>query len=171
MVGEAVKYCAARGITNGTALNLFSPDMSITRGQFVVMLMRAYGISPDKDTADNFADAGKTYYTGYLSAAKRLGITNGVGNNKFIPEGSITRQDMFTMLYRALKILNKMPGEADDNISLTSYDDSTQIAAYANEALEFFVANGIVKGSGNRLDPVGITSRAQMAVVFYRIFS
>jgi hypothetical protein len=44
------------------------------------MLMKAYGIAPDTNPEDNFADAGDTYYTGYLAAAKRLGISAGVGN-------------------------------------------------------------------------------------------
>lgn len=43
------------------------------------MLMKAYGIAPDTNPEDNFADAGDTYYTGYLAAAKRLGISAGVG--------------------------------------------------------------------------------------------
>jgi hypothetical protein len=55
------------------------------------MLIRAYGISPDDNPADNFVDAGNTYYTGYLAAAKRLGITKGIGDNQFAPEQAITR--------------------------------------------------------------------------------
>ena len=61
------------------------------------MLMRAYGIEADGDGTDNFDDAGDTYYTGYLAAAKRLGISNGVGSNMFEPESEIARQDMFTL--------------------------------------------------------------------------
>lgn len=53
--------------------------------QFIVLLMNAYSIAPDAKPADNFADAGDTWYTGYLAAAKRLGISAGVGNNMFAP--------------------------------------------------------------------------------------
>lgn len=69
---DAVTFCAAREITRGTGNGMFSPDDTLTRGQFIVMLMRAYGIDADEEISDNFADAGNTYYTGYLSAAKRL---------------------------------------------------------------------------------------------------
>ena len=68
-------------ITKGTGAGKFSPEALLTRGEFIVMLMRAYEIKADDNPADNFADAGNTYYTGYLAAAKRLGISKGVGNN------------------------------------------------------------------------------------------
>jgi hypothetical protein len=48
----------------------YSPSSMLTRGEFIVMLMRAYGIEPDMNPTDNFSDAGNTYYTGYLAAQK-----------------------------------------------------------------------------------------------------
>jgi len=96
---KAVSFIAAREITMGTGNGNFSPNARMTRGQFIVMLMRAFEIAPDINSKDNFADAGNTWYTGYLAAARRLGISAGVGNNMFAPEKEITRQEMFSMLY------------------------------------------------------------------------
>lgn len=79
--GDAVSFVAARDITIGTGNGNHSPDTKLTRGQFLVMVMRAYGIEADSAATDNFSDAGNTYYTGYLAAAKSLGITDGIGNN------------------------------------------------------------------------------------------
>ena len=110
----AVTFLAARDITSGTTATTFSPDATLTRGQFITLLMRAFDMAADKSTANNFSDAGNTYYTGYLAAAKRLGITSGVGDNKFAPEQAITRQEMFTMLYNALKSLDKLPTKRQD---------------------------------------------------------
>ncbi|MEL7566705.1 MAG: immunoglobulin-like domain-containing protein, partial [Dehalobacterium sp.] len=101
--GEAVAFIAAREITIGAGNDNFNPEEKLTRGQFIVMLMKAYGMVPDVNPKDNFADAGNTYYTGYLAAAKRLGISAGVGNNLFVPDKEITRQEMFTLLYNGLK--------------------------------------------------------------------
>lgn len=106
---NAVGFVAARGITKGTGNEKFSPEGKLTRGQFLVMAMRAYGIAPDENRSDNFIDAGNTYYTGYLAAAKRLGITKGIGNNMFGPENNVTRQEMFTLLYNILKLVNSLP--------------------------------------------------------------
>lgn len=80
---DAVGFIAARGITTGTGNGKYIPDAKLTRGEFIVMLMKAYDIAPDANPTDNFSDAGSTYYTNYLSAAKRLDISTGVGNNLF----------------------------------------------------------------------------------------
>ncbi|HWR54970.1 MAG TPA: S-layer homology domain-containing protein, partial [Negativicutes bacterium] len=106
---KAVSFIAAREITTGTGGGNFSPDAKLTRGQFLVMIMKAYGIEPDANGAANFVDAGSTYYTGYLAAAKRLGISGGIGNNLFAPEKEITRQEMFTLLYNGLKMVSQLP--------------------------------------------------------------
>ena len=82
--------------------------------------MRAYGIAPDTSPADNFSDASNTYYTGYLAAAKRLGITAGVGNNMYAPSKEITRQELFTLLYNALKAVGQLP-QGDTGKTLTTF--------------------------------------------------
>lgn len=55
------------------------------------MLMKSYNIASDTNITDNFADAGNEYYTGYLAAAKRLGLSSGVGDNMLMPNAFITR--------------------------------------------------------------------------------
>lgn len=167
---KAVSFIAARGITNGTGNNRFSPDEQLTRGQFLVMVMRAYGILPDENSSDNFADAGNTYYTGYLAAAKRLGLTKGVGGNKFAPENPISRQEMFTLLYNILKYLNRLP-DATEQKPLTTFGDYKDIDIWAKEALEALVGAGVVKGNGHLLTPRAFANRAQMAQVLYDLLS
>ena len=165
---DAVTFCAAREITSGTGDNNFSPDTMLTRGQFIVMLMRAYGIEPDENSTENFDDAGDAYYTGYLAAAKSLGITNGTGNNLFEPEAEITRQDMFTLLYRALDVLGELP-ETGDTAFLSDFSDADEISDYAEGAMATFVAAGIISGSDGELNPLCSSTRAQMAQVLYNL--
>ena len=97
-------------------------------GVKIIMLMKAYGLSPDTDSKDNFADAGSTWYTGYLAAAKRLALTGGVGNNLFAPEQDITRQEMFTLLYNALKKCGSLPSGTGGK-ALSDFSDSGEIAS------------------------------------------
>lgn len=162
---DAVTFCAAHEITTGTGDNRFSPDAPLTRGQFLVMLMRAYGIEADDDATDNFDDAGGLYYTGYLAAAKGLGIANGVGNNLFLPEKAITRQDMFTLLYRALAVLE----QPDTNGSSLHpiFRDMDEVSEYAEDAMVTFIEAGIISGSNGTLNPLGSATRAQMVQVLY----
>lgn len=127
-----------------------------------------YEIAPDTNTTDNFVDAGNTYYTGYLAAAKRLGISTGVGDNRFTPEQVITRQEMFTLQYNALKVLEKLP-EGDCGKTLSDFTDSGSIAAYAQEAMTSLVKSGTISGSDGKLDPNVGSTRAQMAQVLYNL--
>ncbi len=168
--GKAVGFIAAREITKGTGGGNFSPEAKLTRGQFIVMLMSAYGIAPDTSSKDNFADAGNTYYTGYLASAKRLSISNGVGNNMFVPENEITRQEMFTLLYNALKVIGRLPEGTDGN-SLSSFADAESIAYWAKEATALMVETGIISGNGGKLYPTNTTTRAEMAQVLYSLLS
>ncbi|MDP4152305.1 MAG: S-layer homology domain-containing protein, partial [Bacillota bacterium] len=165
----AVTFIAARGITTGTSNNCFDPDAPLTRGQFLVMLMRAYGISPDANSS-NFSDAGNTYYTDYLAAAKQLGIAGGVGDNKFEPDKMITRQDMAVLLYRVLKAINELSVSANGQ-TVSSFSDADSVSSYALDAMNALVSGGIISGSSGKLDPLGYTSRAQMAQVLYNLLS
>ncbi len=165
---EAVNFCAEKGITSGTSDTTFSPNAELTRGQFLTMLMKAYSIEPVSNPTDNFADAGNTYYTGYLAAAKAKGISSGIGNNSFAPNQAITRQEMFTLLYNALKGLDKLPA-ADNGKSLADFNDNKKVASWATDAMDLLVKSGTVSGSGGKLDPTGGTTRAQMAQVLHNL--
>jgi len=167
---DAVGYVAARDITAGTGENKFSPAEKLTRGQFLVMVMKAYGQKPDENAEDNFTDAGNTYYTGYLAAAKRLGITSGIGENKYAPQNQITRQEMFTLLYNTLKLIGQLPTNNNGN-AVTTFADAGDIAPWAKDAMTMFVNAGIIAGSDNKLTPVATTNRAQMAQVLYNLLS
>jgi len=165
---NAVTFAAAREITAGTGNGQFSPEAKLTRAQFMVLMMKAFGIEPDRDPKDNFADAGSTYYTGYLAAAKRLGITSGIGNNRFGPEQEITRQEAFTMLYKTLKLLGRLP-KGSSGKTLASFSDADEIAPWSKEAMAYFVEAGIIAGSGGRLHPNSPITRAEMVQVLYNL--
>ncbi len=182
---DAVDFIAARGITSGTGDGIYSPDMQLTRGQFMVLLMNAYQIEPAGGSADsaensdntgnnedtgNFTDAGNTYYTNYLAAAKSLGISNGVGNNMFAPDKEITRQEMFVLLYNGLQLIDELPAATNDK-QLGAFNDAGQVASWATEAMSALVRSGVVSGSDNGLSPAETTTRAQMAQVLYNLLA
>ena len=164
---KAVSFIAARGITIGTGNGNYSPNAKLTRGEFIVLLMRAYGIAPDASPTGNFTDAGSTYYTNYLAAAKRLGISAGVGNNMYAPGREITRQEMFTLLYNALNVIDRLP-QGNSGKMLSDFSDADRIASWARAAMQRLVETGTISGSGDKLSPEDTTTRAEMAqVLFY----
>jgi len=167
---RAVSFIASRNITDGTGSGNFSPDAQPTRGEFIVLLMRACAIAPDENPVDNFSDAGSTYYTNYIAAAKRLGVSTGVGDNRFEPDSPITRQEMFAMLYNALKALDKLP-RGDSGRALSDFSDSGSVADYAQEAITFLVSAGIIRGSNGLMTPAATTTRAEIAQVLYTLLA
>ncbi|MFC6333514.1 S-layer homology domain-containing protein [Paenibacillus septentrionalis] len=167
---DAVTYLAAREITTGTTADQYSPHTEVTRGQFIVLLLKAYGIEVDVNTANNFVDGGTTYYTPYLATAKKLGIATGTGDNKFEPNKHISRQDLFTLLHRALDVLGELPSTSSTS-GLSTYADADQVAPYAQEALQVFVESGTLQGHNNQLNPKGNATRAELAQVLYRLLS
>lgn len=164
----AVTFIAARNLTSGTGNGNFSPDATLTRGQFITLLLKAYEIKGDESFENNFADAGNTYYTDYLATAKKLGISEGIGNNLFAPETEITREDMFAMLYNTLEITAKLPKVVSEK-GLSDFSDSGNVATYAQKAMNYLIEANIIGGNNSNLSPREITTRAQMAQVLYKL--
>lgn len=167
---NAVEFIAAREITVGFGNGKYNPDSKLTRGDFLVLLMNAYDINPDANPGDNFTDAGNTYYTGYLAAAKRLNVSDGIGNNRFAPDSEITRQEMLTMLYNALKVIDMLP-EGNTGNTISDFSDAGQIATWAADAMTMMVETGTVNGSNGMLSPTDTTTRAEIAQVLYNLMS
>lgn len=165
---KAVNFIASREIALGTGNGNFNPKSKLTRGDFIVLSMRAYNISPDVNPTDNFSDAGSTYYSGYLAAAKRLGLSNGVGNDQFAPMREITRQEMFTLLHNILKSIKQLPQE-DSFKTISDFSDTELIESWAEEAITFLVEGGFVEGDIGKLNPTGTTTRAEMAQILYKL--
>ena len=167
---EAVGFMAGRGIVNGVGGGRFAPADNVTRADFLIMVMNSYGIELDSDITGNFSDAGDKYYTKYLGTAKRLGLVTGVGNNLYLPSATISRQDMFVILYRILDKLGELP-EGNGRKTLEDFNDVADIADYAKEAIKLFVETGTIQGDGKKLTPKATSTRAQAVQVLYNLLS
>ncbi|WP_214658884.1 leucine-rich repeat protein [Candidatus Formimonas warabiya] len=168
---QAVEYMAARGIIEGVDKNKFAPDQKTTRAQFVALLMRALEPAADTSKVKQFSDAaaGK-YYADPVLQARALGLVDGAGDNRFNPDETITREQMFTITYRALEKLGLLDGyEKMDN--KPSFSDKAAIAGYAAEAVDALASYGLVTGSDGKLNPEGLTSRAECAQFLYNVLT
>ena len=149
----AVDYAYEKGWMNGVSDTEFAPMKDVTRAMFVTVLARFADAELD-DTVSAFTDtkAGK-WYTGAAAWAAQNGVTVGVGENRFAPNKTITRQDFCTMLYRYIQKEGiEIPHDAD-----VGYADRGSVAAYARDAVDFCYAAGLV--SGPRTPPPAPRSR------------
>ena len=115
-----------------------------------------------------FADVPESaYYYNAVGSAKAAGIAQGSGEN-FMPENSITRQDLITLAYRAFLAKGYIT-ETDDTASLDAFADKGDISDYAGTAMASMVKAGIIQGSNGNVNPKGFATRAEVAVMCARL--
>lgn len=161
---NAVKFIGSREITKGVSANRFGPTQNLTRGQFIVMLLKAYGIQPDSEEKDNFADAGQTYYTEYLAAAKKNGIASGIGGNLYLPERRITMQEIYVMIHRAMIATGFIPEARSSALDFTQMD----AAEWAKGYIEEMAHRGVITQNSQLLNLRREALRLDLADVLYR---
>ncbi|MBQ7120221.1 MAG: S-layer homology domain-containing protein [Oscillospiraceae bacterium] len=160
---SAINALADEGIIKGTSETTFSPGNNITRADFAILLVRAFGLS--SDNTENFADVSDSdYFAKELAIARNTGIVNGIGDNKYAPRNTITRQDMMVIVYRAMQKLG-----AELEIADVEYADFRDVADYAKDAVSALVGAGLVNGKNGKIAPTDYTTRAEVAVLIKRI--
>lgn len=101
------------------------------------------------------------WYTEAVRWAASEGIVAGTGKG-FSPDAALTRESLAAILFRYAG------GQADGD-SLDSYADGAGVSAWAREAMNWAVAQGLITGkSGGRLDPGGTASRAEVSAILMR---
>lgn len=166
---DAVDFLYRNETVVGVGESRFNPTGNLSKGDFTLMLVRAFGFTGDSTVtyADVPADS---YYANAISIASQLGIVGGSGSN-FSPKETLRRQDAMLMVYNALQADGRQltNGLAAD---LRDYYDEEQIASYAREAVGCLVQMGIVRGDGNGyLNPGKQLNRAEAAVLLHAVMT
>ncbi|MBQ2742533.1 MAG: S-layer homology domain-containing protein, partial [Oscillospiraceae bacterium] len=161
---NAINTLAADGVIKGTSESTFSPASNITRADFALLLVRAFKLT--SDNTENFADVRSTdYFASELAVARNTGIINGIGENRFAPRNTITRQDMMVIVYRALQKRGVVFGIYDE----PQYSDFATVTSYAKESVTALIGAGLVNGKNGFIVPNDYTTRAEVAVLIKRI--
>lgn len=161
-----IDYLLEKSIVSGTGNNNYSPSQNMIRGDFMLMLYRALELS--SKTSGNFSDVPKdSYYYKAIETAKALGIARGY-DNLFMPKTGITREDAMVLVDRALIVKgNKL--SAGKESDLKAFKDRNSVSDYAVTSVATLVKAGIIQGSNSNLNPKSFISRAEMAVILYRV--
>ena len=144
---EAVQYAVDAGLMKGTSATTFSPALQVSRAMLMTMLARMDGAE---------TDGGSTWYEKGMAWAMAEGVSDGTN-----PNADITREQLVTMLYR-------YAGSPVVNGSLSDFSDAASVSNYAENAMQWAVANGIVNGSNGKLNPQNNATRAQVAAILMR---
>ena len=166
---DAVRYAYETGLMDGVGDNLFAPNSQTTRAQLVTILYRLAG-EPEPGGDSGFSDvAAGIWYTDAVAWAAENGIVNGVSDTEFAPGDDITREQLAAILYRYAACQGY---DVSQRADLSGFGDASSIRPYAQEALSWAHAQGLVLGfEDGSLRPQGTASRAQIAAVLMRFLA
>ena len=165
---DAVYNLQDKHIITGTSAVTFDPALSVKRGDIVLMLSRMLNLDNSFDT--NFADVPYgSYYYEAIGKAKAAGVAQGYSDTEFKPEQTVTREELVTLIYRALRVYGYIEA-GEDTTALNAYVDGHQVSDYAVEAMVSMVNNGVIQGKGsNNIAPQDEAIRAEVAVMLNRL--
>ncbi|MNC47356.1 Endoglucanase precursor [compost metagenome] len=143
----------------------------MTRAQFANWISRAYGLDgsgltlPFKDVA-----AGSAGYNG-VAAAYEAGIITGKSASAFDPGATISRQEIATMLARALTLYNGAKTVADPGAVNAAYTDGGKIAKWAAAGVALANRTDLFKGfEDGTFRPAQTATKAEAAALIYRLY-
>ncbi|MDD6484579.1 MAG: S-layer homology domain-containing protein, partial [Clostridiales bacterium] len=144
---------------------------NINREQFAELIVngieKALKVSAKADNA--FTDTDNQA----VNKAYAMGIVTGTGEGIFSPEAKITRQEIATMLYRAIKYAQKATGNTyiEESTDLSNYSDKGSVSEWAKTAVGSLAKRGIIKGvSDTEIAPLHNTTYEQAAILVVRVY-
>lgn len=162
---DSIEYLVSIGAVSGRSESEFAPNESITREEFVKILVSALNISAEGEAS--FADmAESAWYKPYVAAAVNSGVVVGIGDNLFGVGTAITRQDAAVMIMRALKYKEVPVTE----VSESGFDDDGDIADYAASPVASLAAAKVISGTPEgKFLPYNPITRAETAKLIHYV--
>lgn len=154
----------SEGIINGKGNGIFAPDDSITRSEFVALIVRVLAV-PSSNTELPFEDVNADdWYVSVLKSALTAGLIS--SDTEFRPNVVISREEMAAILARSYKW--KIPPRDTSGVELP-FTDNKDISQWALDSVRLASDLGLINGmSDGTFAPKSTATRAQSASVIYR---
>ncbi|MDG0810636.1 S-layer homology domain-containing protein [Cohnella rhizosphaerae] len=165
-----IRALAAKEIVQGSGDGSFQPDRTVTRAEFVQMLMKGLGLI-DGSAASTLSDVkeGAWYYAAAASA-QTLGIVQGRSGGKFDAAAPITREEMAVLAYRAAQKAGALASTDGAASQIGSFIDQASISSFAVQAIAVMRQAGVIDGmSDGRFQPKSTATRAESAAIIQRL--
>ncbi|MDR6553159.1 polysaccharide lyase family 8 super-sandwich domain-containing protein [Paenibacillus qinlingensis] len=166
-----IELLASKQIVHGVTKMNFAPERSMTRAEFVALLIRGLGL-PEELKATHFTDITREdWFAGAIGAAVKAGLIDGYVDGTFQPEGTITREQMAVLIVRAMRIVRGTEQAAVTLAqALSRFSDRNAISDWAAAAVDEAVATNILSGvSDTEFEPLAEATRAQATVILKRM--
>ena len=161
---EGVDFVLDNGLMKGMSDTIFAPNGQVTRAQLVTILYRLEGQPSVEGMENPFEDVAEdTWYTDAVIWAANAGVVNGTSETTFDPNAAITREQIAAILFRYAG------AEAVEEDHLKDFADADKISAYALDAMNWAVSEGLITGMGDgTVAPRATATRAQIATILMR---
>lgn len=160
---QFVESLYQRAVINGKEDYTFAPEDSITREEFVKLIVAGFGLE-DETAVVSFEDVAQgAWYYPYVASAYQKGIVKGIDAAHFGVGQKITREDMVTMISNMLN---------SEGISLDeiNFHDLHQISGYALNAVKIGQSLGLVSGDDQGyFHPKENATRQEAAKIIYML--
>ncbi|MGG4343613.1 S-layer homology domain-containing protein [Paenibacillus lautus] len=164
-----IERMASKLIVNGSDDGTFDPNRTVTRAEFVAMLVRALGLS-EKPQLSAYSDVWpkEVWYAGAVGAASAAGLIEGYADGSFRPDAGVTREQVAVMLGRAVQYAGELPSQ--DVSALERFADHAQVSEWAKGPVAELLTAGMIEGVGNAaFAPQAFATRAQSTVLLNRM--
>lgn len=146
----------------------------ITREQFAELVVQTVAVITEQElgaAADGtFTDTSNEK----ILIAYNLGIVDGIGNEKFAPTNTTNREQIATMVARAISSVDGLTGVnlAPVQGDISKFSDKDKVSSWAKAEVGTLAANGIMEGtSATTLDPKSSCTVEQSILLLYRVYS
>ncbi len=163
---SSIQKLSAKGFINGMPDGTFRPEETVTREQFVTMIVKAFDIQ-STDVNLNFSDVERGRWSfDAIRAAYNNGIIKGITDSLFNPDGAVTRQDAAVIIARACKLKTTSLKEGTSN-----FTDWMDVSEYAKDAVGALSSEGLLAGfPDGSFKPQDTLTRAQAAKLIYSVY-
>lgn len=166
---DAVYALKQIGAVNGKTETEFDPGASVTREEFVKMVLLSLSLFSDDSAPAQFIDIpADSWCIPYVNKAVSLGIINGYDAETFGFGMPVTRQDMATIAFRAFRFVY----DSFDGQERAAFSDSADIADYAQQPVWYMNNLGVINGyPDGSFRPDANANRAEAAQMIYAMLN
>lgn len=161
---STIKNLVSLGIVNGYEDNTYRPENSVTKGEYIKLLMSV----TKSGTSTNFTqyrDVNASWAKGFISRAIELGICDNINSEDTIfgVDTPITRAEAASLMGRLL---------ASDKIGTPNFTDTSAIPDWAINPIFASVELGLITGNDDgSFRPLNNLTRAEAATIIERILN
>ena len=162
---DAVSAAVDNGLLYGKSNTIIDPNGDMTRAEMAAIINRSFGCYKTADISQ-YKDVSKSkWYYKDVALAVQMGTYNGRSSSSMAPDSPITRQEVMTVVARALELDYDSYSKTD----LSAFSDRSEISNWALPYVRAMVGADYIHGRGKVLAPLDNITRAEFAQIFHNI--